>query len=417
MAKKILKVMSLCLVAFLGALTLVACGTPKVTNFSTEGVVSNGKIGAVKDGYIYYIKKVTSDRTLTGDDCIPMGIYKSAVDENYNLTGEESLVYSALAGFSDGEVYVFGDYVYFLTPAQVTSSEATKLTKRASFCRVGLDGKNYRVLYVTEEEGSPTYSFYKFGDQLFLLVFENDNLYSVDMTTLKVKTVAEEVESVAFSKTCGEGENADKKVFYSKTPDEEFVTQTGQNIYSVNPDGSDEYIISAGKDVTLKEIQNGYLYYVVDSKLYRTTASAGLSTESTIYYNVPTSSYYILSDGSVLIKDTTNSAYTRTSWINQAEKPEYSTVISSTDYDYLFEKDGYLYFKYTKSGETQVISRISLSDGSTKLTSVTEDTAVKAGTVINWEVIGSTLYYYVEEVVTDDAGNSTTYSVLKTVKL
>lgn len=414
MVKKILKAMSLCMVAVLSCLMFTACGSPKVTNFSTEGVSSNGKIGAIKDGYIYYIKKVTSDRTLTGDACIPMGIYKSAVDDKCNLTGESTLVYSALAGFSDGEIYVFGDYIYFLTPAQVTSSEATKLTKRASFCRVGIDGKNYKVLYVTETEESPTYSFYKFNNELFLIVFENKNLYSVNMATLKTKTLAEEVESVALSKTCGEGENADKKIFYSKTPDEEFVTQTGQNIYSVNPDGSEEFIISAGKDVTLKEIQNGYLYYVVDSNLYRTTASAGLSTETTIYYGVP-SSYYILSDGSVLVKDTTNSAFTKTSWINHGEEPDYVTVLASTDYDFLFEYEGYLYFKYTKSGQTQTISRISLSLDGAKLTKVTEDTAVKAGTIINWEVIGSTLYYYIEETVTDDAGKSIKYSVLKTV--
>lgn len=416
MVKKILKAMSLGMVAVLLCLAFTACGTPKVTDFSTEGISSNGKIGAIKDGYIYYIKKVASDRTLTGDACIPMGIYKSAVDDKCNLTGESTLVYSALAGFSDGEVYVFGDYIYFLTPAQVTSSEATKLTKRASFCRVGIDGKNYKVLYVTETEGSPTYSFYKFNNELFLIVYENKNLYSVNMTTLKTKTLAEEVESVALSKTCGEGENADKKIFYSKTPDEEFVTQTGQNIYSVNPDGSEEFIISAGKNVTLKEIQNGYLYYVVDSNLYRTTASAGLSTETTIYYGVP-SSYYILSDGSVLVKDTTNSAFTKTLWINHSEEPDCVTVLASTDYDYLFEYEGYLYFKYTMSGQTQTISRISLSLDGAKLTKVTEDTAVKAGTIINWEVIGSTLYYYIEETVTDDAGKSIKYSVLKTVEI
>lgn len=416
MVKKILKAMSLGMVAVLLCLAFTACGTPKVTDFSTEGISSNGKIGAIKDGYIYYIKKVASDRTLTGDACIPMGIYKSAVDDKCNLTGESTLVYSALAGFSDGEVYVFGDYIYFLTPAQVTSSEATKLTKRASFCRVGIDGKNYKVLYVTEAEGSPTYSFYKFNNELFLIVYENKNLYSVNMTTLKTKTLAEEVESVALSKTCGEGENADKKIFYSKTPDEEFVTQTGQNIYSVNPDGSEEFIISAGKNVTLKEIQNGYLYYVVDSNLYRTTASAGLSTETTIYYGV-SSSYYILSDGSVLVKDTTNSAFTKTLWINHSEEPDFVTVLASTDYDYLFEYEGYLYFKYTKSGQTQTISRISLSLDGAKLTKVTEDTAVKAGTIINWEVIGSTLYYYIEETVTDDAGKSIKYSVLKTVEI
>lgn len=416
MFKKLFKSLSLVLIVLVTATTLAGCGA-KVTNFSTEGVTSNGNIGAVKDGYIYFVKRLTSDRTLTGADTKPMGIYKSKIDENGNLTGDDELVYSALAGYTDGEVYIFGDYIYFSTPAQVTSSTANKLVKRASFARVGLDGKNYKVLYTTETEGSPKYSYYKFGEDLYLVVYENKTIYSLNVKTGKVLTIAEEVQSAILSSSCGEGTGADTKIFYSLTPAENFVTQSGQNIYSVNPDGSDNILISAGADVTLKEVKNGYLYFVQDKDLYRTTAVAGLSKGEKIYYGVP-DSYSILSNGTILVKDTTNSEFRSTGWINN--KLETQRVLASTDYDFLFENNGYAYFKYTKSGSKsseQVISRISLTETGAKLQKVTEEQAVKAGSFMNWEVIANTLYYFTEEVQTTEDGKSITYSVLKTVVL
>lgn len=416
MFKKVIKSISLVLAVFLCVAIFTGC-SQKVSNFSTEGVSSNGKIGAVKGEYIYYVNRITSDRTLTGSSVDPMGIYKSKIDENGNLTGEAELVYSALAGYADGEIYVFGDYIYFSTPAQVTSASATKLVKRVSFARVGIDGKHFEVLYTTETEGTPTYSYYKTNDCLYLVVYENKTLYSINMKTLKNNVLAEEVQSVALSSSCGEGSGADTKIFYSLIPSENFVTQSGQNIYSVNPDGSDNIIISAGSNVTLKQVSGGYLYYVLDKDLYRTSAVAGLGTGEKIYYTVP-DSFTILSDGTLLIKDTTNSMFRSTGWINGELK--YQKILASTDYDFLFENNGYAYFKYTKSGsksDEQVISKISLTDTSAKLEKVTEEQAVKAGSFMNWEVIGNTLYYYTEEVQTTEDGKSLTYSILKTLVL
>ena len=61
--------------------------------------------------------------------------------------------------------------------------------------------------------------------------------------------------------------------------------------------------------------------------------------------------------------------------------------------------------------------RISLKAENSSVEKLTEEQIVKAGSFMNYEVIGSTLYYYVEEVVVDDAGKSTTYSVLKTKQI
>ena len=415
MFKKIVSAISLVLIGVITAITVTGC-TPKVTNFSTSDVISNGKIGVIKNGSIYFVRKVTSNRTLTGSDCDPMGIYKANVDENGAMTSEPVLFYSALAGFADGEIYIFGDYIYFTTPAQVTSNTASKLSKRTSFCRVGLDGKNYKVLYTTTTEDSPTYSYYVSNDVLYLVIYENKTLYSVNMAkNCKVTTIAEEVESVALSKTNGQGDGAEKKIFYSKTPADVFITQSGQNIYSVNPDGSENTLISAGSDVTLKEINNGYLYYTQGSdKLVRTTGIAGLGSGEVISY-VLYSTYSILSDGGILVKDTTNKQLRYETYLSGSLKS--LVLLSSSDYDFLFEKDGYAYLKYTASKETQIMVRISLKAENSSVEKLTEEQIVKAGSFMNYEVIGSTLYYYVEEVVVDDAGKSTTYSVLKTKQI
>ena len=101
MFKKFVSAISLVLIGVITAITVTGC-TPKVTNFSTADVISNGKIGVIKNGSIYFVRKVTSNRTLTGSDCDPMGIYKANVDENGAMTSEPVLFYSALAGFADG---------------------------------------------------------------------------------------------------------------------------------------------------------------------------------------------------------------------------------------------------------------------------------------------------------------------------
>lgn len=401
--KKILSLM-LVVAIMITSLTFVGCKKDEIS-FSLNGVQSNGGLGVIKDGYLYYINGGTTDLTSKDSQVVESAsIYKRAVDSNGNpVKGEDpQIVYEGIAGFNKSKLYIFGEHLYFATPSTKVSNTANRLSKRTSFARIKLDGSDFEVLYTTETEEDIKYEYYVTSDtEMFLVAFEAGELYSVNFAKkAKKKVIAEEVTSVALTSTNGKGNGAEPFVFYTKSPSENYLTQNGNIVYRVTPDGKNNTKISSGENIVLNEINNGYLYFTAGTIMYKTTTAAGLDKSNIVSY-VAYTKYMIQADGSIIGVDETNGAVVHVKWENGA-LVKADELMSSSSHTLMLADSTYLYgFNSSK------IIYYSKMDGS-KLTpaKLTGSAVVTFGSYLTYEKIGDYLYFFAEETVKDANGNN-----------
>lgn len=272
-------------IVFGSMLCLTACKKP-VTNFSTDKVTGNGGIGVVVDGYYYFINGATNKtvvKYVTNNEGAIMR-YKLTTDGNLPEDTEPELVYKAIAGFKNGSLYAFGDYLYFATPSTKKASTGVTATELTDFNRVKLDGTDFARLYTTTTSGAVDYGYYKIGDNdLAIIVFEDSTITEVKVgSKIKATTYAEEVSSAVFASDTTIG-GASNYFFYTKTPDKDAVTQMGTEVYRGEA-GKEATLISTGKDISLVGNYFGYLYYTENSCVYRTKATEGMSGASVVSY-------------------------------------------------------------------------------------------------------------------------------------
>lgn len=418
MFKKILS--GILAVALIVVSTVVFSGCSNKNNFSLSGVVSNGGIGVIKDGYLYYVNGGT-DKFEDYNDKIEnaSSIYKRAVDASGNpIDGSEpELVYKGIAGFKYGSLHIFGDYIYFATPSSKLSNKAEKMTDRTSFCRVRIDGKKYEVLHTTETKDALKYTYYSANDdELYLVVLEGSELYSINIVKDKKIEIAEDVQSVAFASENGRGNGADKYLFYTKAPSENYLTQNGFMVYRATADNKLNEVIASGADYTLYEVKFGHLYYSVDGKVYRTTTAAGLDRTNLVSYEILKDMFFTENGGVVGVGQTEgykNFVYVR--WVNGA-KIEGKILNSSDSFVAYAEKNGVLYA--TNSDKAIVkLNLDSLETQSKEEIKFLDSATLKIGDNLTIEIIGENIYYFTETKSTDDNGNNITTWDLNVSKL
>lgn len=398
------------------SLTFVGCKKGD-ENFSLSGVVSNGGLGVIKEGYLYYINGTTTELETEVEQVVTStSIFKVKVDANGNkIAGEEpQIVYRGVAGFAKSSLHIFGDYIYFALPSTKVSNSATRLSKRTSFARVKLDGSGFEVLYTTETEDALKYEFYAVSDtEMHLVVLEGKELYSLNIAKKKIKknTIATEVDSVAFSSTNGRGNGAEPYVFYTKAPASTYLTQNGNIVFKATPDGKVNTKISSGESVTLLQIKGGNLFFSVDKKIYKSTTAAGLDRSSVVSYNAYTK-YLLLDDGGIVGVDETNSKTVKVEWENGA-LIEAECIISDKSYTLMLENGTYL-LCYNSS---KVLYAAKLGGQSATPKKLTDEKVAVVDGYLTYEIFGDYLYYYTEKTVKDSNGNDVKLTSLTSINI
>ena len=418
MIKKILSgVLTLALV-IMSCVTLTGCS--RKDNYSLTGIASNGGMAVVKDGYMYYIAGGTDE--LEDPDWRMVNsasIYKRKLDENNNPVDglEPELVYHGIAGFKNGELFMFGDFLYFATPSGKLSNTADKMTDRTSFCRIRIDGKKYEVLYTTETAEEIKYAYYTPSDkELYLVILEGTDLYSVNIKKDKVIEIATDVTEVAFSSDFGRGNGADPYVFYTKAPSEEYLSQNGTLVFQATPDGKTNNKIASGADYGLYEIKYGYLYYSADNKIYRSTMTAGLDRTNVLSYKTYENPFFTENGGVVASgKDDGEKQMVYILWKTTA-KVEGKVLHTSEGNKALFQVGDTLYVQ----NSSKAILKLTLDSGATQdadKAKIKDVTTVEVGDGLIPEIIGNYLYYYAETKTTDDNGNEISTWDIKSVRI
>lgn len=437
--KKISKIiLSLCLVVccLFTAIGLTGCGKNKLsaTSTSTDGVSSNGGSVVTAGGYMYFINGIVANNgsTNTASGNTIGGLYrtklnsKGKVDLNDDgtLKSSEKLI-SSVVGFEDGQIFVFGDFVYYTTPNAGKNSKAETLYNQTVFMRYDLKTKQTQKLFTTSQNNSSEtlqYTYMAKGDALYLVVYEKSQtkITSIKIdTNVSVKVIASDAQSVVFGENNGkakgltQGSKAEEFIYFTRSALETGTIRTGVRVYKAYPDGSNETKISEGKSVSLLAVVSDKLVYSLDkTTIYAQGITAGDETlafetnqiiSNVVYDTVkfleePDGSIsllvfdnkktirYIKITGGVVPQESdvdesgvliNNALYTYTS-----TKSKFGFIGTSAD-EVVFTDDGIAYKMKFRAKSSDIISPLQLT--STKLDSST-------GMVVP-EILGDNLYF------------------------
>ena len=315
--KKLFKSLLVLVLCVCSVLTFVGCKDvvwSKTTNDTTK-VTSNGGSVVYHDGWMYFINGTKSVSAANNSgSTIKAGIYRAKTDDNGNVLYEDdSIVQShkkdekksfkqvepvvqSLVGFDNGSLFIFGDYLYYATPSKGVNDEGTMLTGKVAFYRYDLINKNSGLLYTTKaSDDTISYTYYKQGSDLYLVVYEKTSktLTSLKMGDAVHTTISKgDVKSVVFSSINGEVNNQGTNVtdcYIYFTMDAE-GNNSGNRVFRILPNGTEEKLISEKEDVSLITIQSGFLVYkkgtfTYAQKVLYTTKQLSFSVDNIVHYN------------------------------------------------------------------------------------------------------------------------------------
>lgn len=419
MLKKILTSTLAVLMMVLSVVTLSGCSKDS-KNYSQEGIISNGGIAVVKGGFMYYIAGGT-DKFSNPDEKIvnASSIYRRAVDENGNPVdgSNPEVIYTGIAGFKNGSLYAFGDYLYFTTPSNLVTSKAEKTTDRTSFCRIRMDGKKYKTLFTTETADTLSYAYYTSNkDELYIAVLEGKELYSYNVKKNDFYEIASDVTSAIFSKSFGTGSEADKYIYYTKAPSESYLTQNGNMVYKTDIKGETKTLLSSGENITLYEIKYGYLYFSDGERMYRTTTATGLDKTNVISYVIYKTPFFTANGGVVATGET--SGQTQLVYFVWEGGAKVTSKILATNKGYTpYFTDGNILYALDNNKK---LVRLTLDNGATEVakdTIIIDKVTVSVGAGLTPEIVGDYLYFYTETKTTDANGNEISTWDINSVKI
>ena len=360
--KKILKgIVSLALI-FVVTFSLTACkdkvsdttvDTSKVK--SINGATTNGGMTLVHGDYLYFINGTKTNDGTSSSGNTRAGIYRV----KYNVeTGEidddtYERVVSSLAGFNNGSLYIFGDFLYYAVPSETENYKGEVLYNKVKFMRHDLvHGKDHEI-YTTNmnTSGTVNYQYYVVGDTLNLVVYESADS---SITSLKVGKDTSTNYKISNVTSCLLADNNGKSIVAGQADANNFVyftkghtsgeeVQTGVKVYRTSPVSNNPKLLSDdGEDVKLLCVRNGKLVYSVDTKVFATaingTDSDKLSfefNEALTFNSLENTIFMENEDGSISILsyNTETFALAITSWKDGKLTSHPLTTLSGSDDD------------------------------------------------------------------------------------
>ncbi|MGN1227426.1 MAG: hypothetical protein ACI4TX_02160 [Christensenellales bacterium] len=210
--KKFRKII-LCFCLCLSIFALASCGEQGLDSMpKTEDLVTgNGSLAVTKGEYVYFVDSYLTASSLGKNDnkqgeVKTDALYRTKLNEEGKLDVDEKgnlksydLVVSKVVGTENTGLFIFDDYIYFGTPNMKNDRDGKLRTDLIEFCRAKLDGTKLEVLYTTDQYTSgATYSFYKIGGSVYLVVFDGKDIKQVEITSFakSVVTLASDVSKV-----------------------------------------------------------------------------------------------------------------------------------------------------------------------------------------------------------------------------
>ena len=282
----------ICLMLFVVGFAFVACDnrTTKEKNFvypsRNDQVIGNGGLAVKKGNYLYFVNGFRSVDDISNKKAsytvgslllMKLGENGEVVTDEDGLLKDEYYITmsSALCGYEATNLFIFGDYLYFVSPClENESGDKVWAKERVVFNRIKLDktGKVETVYESGVKYDQLEYEFYQENSSLYILAWEKGDSYynnsgknaliRINATSKSNSKISNNVSSVVF------GENANE-IFYVEDDSENSSYYLKQ--YNIANNETTDYT-SFDKTITAK--------FVADDKVYITKAhDYGSSTD------------------------------------------------------------------------------------------------------------------------------------------
>lgn len=262
------------ILALVAVLSLAACSgnwNSTVKEYAGE-VSSNGGFAVVKGDYVYFVNG-KEDYTASNEfgKVVKGGIVRAKKSELANAASLDEtktaacevvvpkIVYTDYSAAGNG-FYIFGDYIYYVTPSDDLNKLGEVQNTVAEFSRIRIDGKEEKIIAQANGLSTP-YRFVEGADKkVYLTVYTTDSdsknvLITYDETGKEVKR-SNAISSYIFS-----SDNAAKYAFYEKKAHDNVqdTDYSFNEVYRYSLDGSaDELVLSGAGTLVAKDNGVGF---------------------------------------------------------------------------------------------------------------------------------------------------------------
>lgn len=312
------KIVAIAAVLALSLISLFGCAGDKYDRIKIDGVqdtaqtvTSNGGSAVGYGNYVYFLNGTrgyedTEAKSNVFGDVVKGAVYRAEIlkknsdgsyvidensvavmglkahkDEDYKRDETEVVDVERIApktvgtsGYKGGGIFIFGDCLYYASPNNLKSKTGEVQHLKTDFFRMTLDGKTTQKIYTTTEDTATSpYMFFSQGDYVYLSVLDGTDLISVKINkkngkkedTLKIAedvTAAVMPSKPVYYKDINENSIYDF-IFFERAATGDDVTQSGEVLEFVRPDGTSRTIFeaSSGESYTLETVKDGYLFY------------------------------------------------------------------------------------------------------------------------------------------------------------
>lgn len=351
MENKMKKILSLLLCAMFGfAIFLTGCGTglAEIQN-DNDGIIYNGGAVAEVGDYLFFANGFKSDYSSIEDNkaynesAKYAGISRVALSEfeaeDKYTTSEKVgvLSNSDVAGFSKTYMFVYGNNIYYVCPSTHKTSENKNAFDYLSIFKAKTNGAGKKEIYTTKtsfDTSNGKLVAIEYNNIAYILLYDGENLVSLDITNSDTKIEMEDVTSVALPQ---ENANWNGKIYYTKDKENADSQTDGNEIYSIVADGTEETRIT--KD---GELSDAVTFSTrIDDNLFYTISDS--SDESSFTYVISASD---LQDNLLDLDNMEYEFYPHT--ISNVKKVDCGSAYSTTK-GYLYTAGGSVFFQNTVS--------------------------------------------------------------------
>ena len=448
MKKKFLVLIS-CLICCM--LFVVGCGfTPlKGGPDMSANVYGNGGTVVRKGEYLYFANAyktqadVKTNENKYGNETLS-AIYRTKLTDNGVVefdeeglpVGAEVLV-KQIAGFENSGLYIFGEYLYYTTPYTLKNDDGSDLTGLLRFCRVKLDGSNWKVLYETKQTSdTANYTLNQVDGLVYITIFDGKQIISVkvDGGRISSKVMVNEATSVVtYERADISKEDTlcefDRYAYYTRAAKKDLDNKdTGTVVARIkftDHNAKEERLYLGNNAYSVYEVKNNRLYMMLNSNICSVKADKTFEDADVFQY-----SYNTLGDKFIVVEDLNDAQTTFYGVIYENREDQgvitvYDNIIlnlkglgsheevyngkaDGVTLTLLYVEDGYVY--YTEGGET-VYRRSIATKGEAEV--VATNFNLKTGDKEYFDYEGDYLFYF-DTVTEKDENNSYLY-LAKTV--
>lgn len=227
---------------------------PVGTTDGNADVVNNGSLAVQQGKYLYYVNGMDSTSNISkpednyfGKASVKGSIMKSEIAEDGSLSNTAVVVPKMFyTGYTGGGIYIFGDWIYYVTPTTKTDNSGVVQVEYLEYYRTKTDGTETQQ--ITMVQGSTVE--YVFTDDA-LLYYTSNTLYKVGYTADKIDkeatVIAEKVTDVLFNhaSTYKKGQaSIEDYVYYTQSYDSDSLL-SGNKVYATN--GGDPVLLVDSK--------------------------------------------------------------------------------------------------------------------------------------------------------------------------